>query len=162
MILLSDANILIDLGYVGGLSLLPALGPTEVLSTILLECEHQRQPNLVAEVLVAGIQVVEVEEPLARAAEAYWTTELSFRDRQALLYARDEGRVLLSGDAPLVSAARRERVEAHGSIWLIEQALQHDVFPAAELCRWLGRWPELRRRLPGTELRRLKALLDCS
>ena len=59
MILLSDANVLMDLGYVGGLSLLTQLGPTEVLSTVLLECEHATQPSLVQQIQAAGIVTVE-------------------------------------------------------------------------------------------------------
>lgn len=45
MILLSDANVLIDLGYVDGLDVLCHLGQVEVLDVVLLECEHHLLTN---------------------------------------------------------------------------------------------------------------------
>ena len=54
LILLSDANVLIDLGHVGGLALLPQLGRTEVLATVLLECDHTTQPDLVEQIKEQG------------------------------------------------------------------------------------------------------------
>jgi len=56
LILLSDANVLIDLGFVGGLPLLTQIAPTEVLDVVLLECEHERQPGLVQSILDCGIK----------------------------------------------------------------------------------------------------------
>lgn len=164
MILLSDANVLMDLGYVGGLQLLPRLGRTEVLSTVLLECQHAKQPDLVAQIAAAGILTVEVSRPLLEAADAYAEQDeaLSLQDRQCLLYARDQGRVLITGDMGLREAAGREKVEFHDSVWLVAEAHRQSLVEPAELCRWLTEWPLQSRRLPRAELRRLQELLGCS
>ena len=161
MMLLSDANVLIDLGYVQGLSLLPRLGTTRVLSTVYLECEHPRQPTLSAEIVRVGIEVVEVERALLDEAQAYPNEGLSLRDRQSLLYARDQGHMLLTGDAPLRSAADSEGVPCHGTVWLVEQAISGRFFSNDEICRWLSEWPMRSRRIPKAHLQRLRQQLGC-
>ncbi|MHA0036620.1 hypothetical protein [Deinococcus sp. PESE-13] len=163
MILLSDANVLMDLGYVGGLSLLPQLGRTEVLSTVLLECGHSNQPGLIEQIEAVGIVTVEATRPLVEAADLYGRVDevLSLQDRQCLIYARDEGRILLTGDRFLREAAQREQVAFHGSVWLVEEAHRLNLVPPFELCRWLSEWPLRSRRLPKAELERLRALLAC-
>lgn len=163
MILLSDANVLIDLGYVGGLQLLPMLGRTEVLSTVLLECHDARQPELMSQIADVGIVTVEATRALLEAADAYAAEddELSLQDRQCLLYARDQERVLITGDLMLRNAAQRERVTFHGTVWLVEEAYNRSLIGTADLCRWLTQWPLQRRRLPASELARLRALMGC-
>lgn len=162
MILLSDANVLIDLGYVGGLSLLIQLAPTEVLDVVLLECEHERQPELTQHIEEAGISVVTTQASWVRQAHSYKAVELSIQDRLNLLYAKTYGRVLLAGDKPLRERCETESVEVHGSLWLVEQAFTRSLVPAHDLCRWLEVWPSIGRRLPASEIRRLSKLLRCA
>ena len=161
MIVVSDANILMDLGVIGGLDLLTALGPTEVLSTILLECAHEKQPTLLDDVRRAGILTIDVEKPLLLAAAAYDNQILSLKDKQALLYARETARILLTGETSLRLAAEQEQVRAHDAAWLVEQAFHRQVVPAQDLCRWLNAWPLRQRRLPKKELNRLRLMLGC-
>ncbi len=162
MILLSDANVLIDLGYVDGLSLLVQLAPTEVLDVVLLECEHERQPELIRNIKEAGVSVVTTQTGWVRQAHAYRAVELSIQDRLNLLYAKTHGRVLLAGDKPLRERCVAESVEVHGSLWLVEQAFTRSLVPAPDLCRWLKVWPSIGRRLPASEIRRLSTLLGCA
>lgn len=58
MILLSDANVLIDLAYVSGIDVLPRIAATEVLDVVLDECVDDRQPDIAREIQLAGIKVV--------------------------------------------------------------------------------------------------------
>lgn len=161
MILLSDANVLIDLGYVGGVSILPRIAPSEVLDVVLQECEHESQPDLVAEVRNAGVVVVETDIEWLGPARAFRTPALSAEDTLNLYYAKTHGRVLLAGDRPLRESCQREGIEVRGSIWLVEEAFSRGLVPAEELCRWLREWPRLGRRLPKNELLRLAGLLGC-
>ena len=162
MILLSDANVVMDLGYVGGLRLLPLLGQCEVLSTVLLECEHEAQPGLVDQIIAAGIVSVEVGRPLIEAAMNHPNEIISLQDRQCLIYAQEQGRVLLTGDRFLRDAADAGGVEYHGSVWLVEQAMALGEFDSDELCGWLEMWPLRQRRLPKSELLRIRSLLNCT
>ena len=161
MILLSDANVLIDLGYVNGLSLLTQLSPTEVLDVVLLECEHDRQPALVSTIQEAGVTVIPTQASWVGAARTYRSMELSVQDRLNLHYAKTYGRVLLAGDKPLRERCGIEGVEVHGSLWLVEQAFRQSLVEANELCRWLEVWPTLGRRLPPSEIQQLTKLLGC-
>ena len=161
MILLSDANVLIDLGYVDGLELLVQLAPTEVLDLVLDECEHPSQPGLVRAVEEAGVTVVATQANWVTAATAYRVGELSLRDRLNLHYAKTYERILLAGDLPLRERCSKEGVEVHGSLWLVEQAFTLGLITAKELCRWLSVWPTIGRRLPAGELRRLARVLGC-
>lgn len=162
MILLSDANVLIDLGYVDGLRLLAQLAPTEVLDVVLLECEHEQQPDLVSAIQDSGVSVITTEASWVGAARAYKAAELSVQDRLNLFYAKTYGRILLAGDMPLRNRCAAEGVEVHGSLWLVEQAFVGSLVAPIELCRWLEVWPTLGRRLPEAELRQLAQRLGCT
>ncbi len=163
MILLSDANILIDLGYVNGLGVLTQIGPTEVLDTVLLECEYGNQPGLVDGVLHAGVTAVTTETVWLREARRLRSTtmNLSQQDRLNFYYAQRFARVLLTGDNPLRKHSQRYGVEVHGSLWIIEQAFGQGLVPKKELCRWMQAWPALGRRLPKEELQSLRAKMAC-
>lgn len=161
MILLSDANVLIDLGHVGGLGVLQRISETEVLDLVLLECEHESQPDLVKEVLASGVKVVTTERAWLTEAGIYHNGPLSIQDALCLYYAKKFGRALLAGDRPLRERCLQEGVEIRGTIWIVEEAFNQGLVPAVELCRWLKAWPWLNRRLPKGELRRLEKLMGC-
>lgn len=53
-------------------------------------------------------------------------TSLSVYDTFALAIAKLRGIILLSGDGPLRKAAKREKVEVHGTIWIIDRLLEEE------------------------------------
>ena len=161
MILLSDANVLIDLGYVGGLGILTQIAPTEVLDVVLLECEDERQPKLIEQISAVGVRVVTTEESWIHASGRYQSAALSEQDRLNLHYAKEFGRLLLATGAALRRRSEEFGVEVHGTLWLVEEALQRALVPPADLCSWLKVWPSLGSRLPAVETRRLVKLLGC-
>lgn len=161
MILLSDANVLIDLGYVGGIPVLPQIAPTEVLDVVLMECEDERQPVLLDAVRAAGIEVIDTERQWLEEARAFKSAELSVQDRLNLYYAKRFGRVLLATDRPLRERCQHEGVDVHGTLWLVREALGQSLVTSDELCRWLRVWPTVGSRLPPEEVRKLQGLLEC-
>lgn len=162
MILLSDASVLIDLGYVEGLELLVQIAPTEVLDVVLLECEDQRQPNLIRAIHEARITVVETQPDWVSAARTYRSADLSRQDTLNLHYAKTYDRVLLATDKPLRERCVREGVEVRGTLWLVAEALEKSLVAPEQLCRWLRLWPTLGSRLPKEEVKRLKNELECT
>lgn len=158
LILLSDANILIDLGYVDGLSLLPKIAPVEVLDVVLSECDHPSQPSLVEDIRACGIREVATE--VRWMSEAKRVKGLSSQDALNLYYAARYGRVLLTGDNRLRKQSDMSGVEVHGSIWLAEQAYRRELVATQRLCYWLHEWSK-RRRLPDEGLGRLREILGC-
>lgn len=164
MILLADANMLIDLGNVGGLKLLPQIEETEVLDLVLQECEDDRNPKLIQEIQECGISTVEAKTTWTQDIlniQAESNNSLSFPDSANIHYAQTNQRLLITGDKPLRNMCAKKQVNFHGSIWLVEQAFKNEYIAIEELCRWLDVWPRTGSRLPIKELTRLKAELNC-
>ena len=161
MILVTDANILITLFDVNGVSVLPMIAPTEVLDVVLDECEHESQPGLKEAIVVAGIGVVSTELAWAAPARLLMNGQLSFPDALSLYYAKRYGRVLLSGDRPLRNRCVAEGVDYRGAIWVVQEAYARELLPPHELCRWIKTWPLMDRRLPADELEKLRQILNC-
>lgn len=160
MILVSDANVLIDLGYVGGIHILPQLAEAEVLDLVLLECEHPSQPNLIEDVKAAGIKVITVEQDWIDGADEYsGEGVLSLEDRVNIFYARTFERTLLTGDMPIREVCTREGIDIRGSFWIVREAFERGVVPADELLRWLQVWPQKGRWLPKDELKKIEQLI---
>lgn len=161
MILISDASILIDLGFVDGIGVLPKLGECEVLDLVLMECEHISQPGLVQSIKESGISVVPVSHDLLKEASSLQAKLLSVQDKLTLCYATNMKRLVLAGDRPLRDKCQEAGLEYRGAIWIVEEAHRQGFVEPSELCRWLSVWPSVGRRLPLKELDRLKCLLKC-
>lgn len=162
MILLADANVLIDLGYVGGLGAFAALGAVEVLDVTLDECCHPRQPTLLEEIRAAGIQVVTVQADWLSAAQAYRQGPLSWPDALCYFYAQTYQRVLLTNEKPLRQLCQQEGIPVHGTLWLVHELDQHGRIARATLCQWLAVLQQCNRRLPVVELAELRSRLGCA
>jgi len=161
LILVTDANILITLFDVDGVAVLPQIAPTEVLDVVLAECEHESQPGLREAVIASEIEIVTTEIAWAAQANKMKGGKLSSVDALCLYYAKSQGRALLSGDKPLRNRCKEEGVEYHGVLWVVREAYDRNLIPPEELCRWVNVWPLMERRLPKTELKRLREHLDC-
>jgi predicted nucleic acid-binding protein len=159
--LLSDANVLIDLGYVNGLQILTQLGQVEVLDVVLEECKHPRQPTLVDDIYQAGIQVVTVQREWTALARPYQTRALSFQDGLCLYYAKTFQRSLLTNENPLRQCCQQQQVLVHGTLWIVRSAYNQGLSPSASLCEWLTILSERNRRLPKKEVAALRRLMGC-
>jgi len=161
LILLSDANVLIDLGYVDGLSVLTQLGTVEVLDVVFDECCHPRQPELPEAIAAAGIQTVTVTQEWAFLARSYQKGPLSFQDALCLYYAKTYQRLLLTNEKPLRNLCQEQRVSVHGTLWIIQSVYERQLLDAAILCEWLAILSRHNRRLPKAEVSVLKQRLGC-
>jgi hypothetical protein len=161
LILVTDANILITLFDVNGVSVLPGIAPTEVLDVVLGECEHDSQPGLRDAVAAAGIGIVPTDLSWAGPARLFMDGRLSFPDALCLHYAKQQGRALLSGDKPLRNRCDAEGGACRGAIWIVEEAHARGLMSPDELCRWIRTWTLMERRLPVAELERLRRDLGC-
>ena len=162
MILLSDANVLIDLGYVDGLPVLTQLGTVEVLDIVFDECCHPKQPELPRAIIAAGIQKVTVLQQWAQLARPYQTGPLSFQDALCLYYAKTYQRLLLTNEKPLRKFCQEQQVPVHGTLWIIQSVYERQLLSSATLCEWLSILNRHNRRLPKAEVNSLKQRLGCS
>jgi hypothetical protein len=92
LLLIADACVIMDHGYIGSLQWLSRLGTVEVLDVVLAECLHARQPGLVDDVRAAGIIEVEAPDKYTLAAGRSTYRDLSPVDALLLYYAQGEGR----------------------------------------------------------------------
>ena len=156
---LIDANVLIDLGIVQGLSILPKLDASEVLDIVLLECEEPE--GLANQVIAVGIQEIESQIKWRQKAQSFKTSRLSSQDVLNFYYAKTFQRILLTNEKPLRSLCEREGVAFHGLLWVIEQAHQSQLESSDCLCNWLLTLEQIGSRFPQRELANLRQVLQC-
>ncbi|MEO0397189.1 MAG: hypothetical protein AAF243_14565 [Cyanobacteria bacterium P01_A01_bin.137] len=161
MILLSDANVLIDLGHVQGLDILCQLETVEVLDVVLEECDHPSQPDLVTKILDAGVQLIETKVEWLQGAQVYRQGNLSNPDLLNFYYARAHSRLLLTNEKPLRTLCQQQNVTVYGTLWVIQEAYQRKLSTPATLCQWLETLSNLDRRLPKQVIKQLKTTLGC-
>ena len=93
MIVIADANVLIDLGLVNGLGVLTQLAQVEVLDVVFNECTAPSQ--LQDLIISAGIQKIEVTIDWLLSSQQYQKGPLSSQDALCLYHAKEFNRVLI-------------------------------------------------------------------
>jgi len=160
-LLISDANIIIDMNTGGLLRPMFRLDATFAVPDVLFEEElrtdHPELPRL-------GLKSLELrEETVAyadRLIEKYSRLGASITDLLALALAWQEKCPLLTGDLRLRTAGQTEGVEIHGTLWLIEQMLGARTMSVRQAETGYEKMRRAGRRLPWDEveqqLRRFK------
>src|SRR5262245_24667274 len=122
LLLISDANILIDI-EVGGLTArMFSLEDRFALPDVLFYQELEDQHGYLREM---GVEVLEVDELAVARFEvlAQRYQRPSRMDLFALALAMRERCALLTGDKCLRAAAEQEQIQVHGSLWLVAEML---------------------------------------
>ena len=160
-LLISDANIIIDMNTGGLLRPMFRFDATFAVPDVLFEEELRADhPELVR----LGLRVLELREETILHAngliEKYRGLGASTNDFLALALARQEKCALLTGDQRLRRAGRTEGVDVHGTLWLIEQMLQARTINYRQAEAGYGKMRAIGRRLPWEhveeQLRRFK------
>ncbi len=124
LLLISDANVLIDVEVGGLTSAMFSLPYQLAVPDILFEDELK---NYHGHLISFGL----VSKPMGSEliAEAYSLRQIysrpSMNDLLALTLAKYENCQLLTGDKALREIAAEHNLEVHGTIWLIEKMIQH-------------------------------------
>ncbi len=130
MLLISDANVIIDMQDGGLLEAMFQLDETFAVPDILYAEElEQQQPQLPR----LGLQIRSLSgESIARAMGLkQHNTGPSSNDLFALELARECQCPLLTGDMALRKAAESEGVELRGTLWLVEQLVLQRIITVA-------------------------------
>lgn len=156
MLCITDANIIIDLYEAGFLVQLFRLND-EWVSTdfILTEVQHP-QARVVTELglRVVGLSGEELAEVTMLAATY---PRPSPQDLSALVWAKKNNAIVVSGDAGLRAAAEAEALEVHGVLWILDRLFDEGLVSATEAARGLRLMLAADARLPKLEVeRRLK------
>jgi predicted nucleic acid-binding protein len=146
-LLISDANIIIDLSDGGILPLMFQLDHEFVTSDILFQEELEGFEH---DLLALGLRLVEVNSVYMSKAfelkERY--SGPSRNDCMLLSLAMQENCPLLTGDHALRKAAQAEDVDVMGTIWLVQQMILHGIISKADAQIAFERMRELGSRLP--------------
>lgn len=160
MIVIADANVLIDLGLVNGLEVLTQLAKkVEVLDVVFNECTAPSQ--LQDLIISAGIQKIEVTIDWLLASRQYQQGELSSPDALCLYYAKEFNRGLITNDKPLRNASQQQGIRINGTLWIIRQAYEQKILSSDELCEWICILVSNGSRMPTKEISKLRTLMGC-
>lgn len=126
LLLVSDANILIDIEE-GRLTPAVFRSPYEIaVPDVLFEYElRERHSHL----LELGLRVKSLTAESIKKIESLTAQypRPSRIDHSALALAIQEQCLLLTGDKDLRVAAQKEKVEVHGTLWIVEQLLNQKL-----------------------------------
>jgi len=130
-LLISDANILIDISAGGLLDELFRLdyeyGLPDVLFEEELRAQHPELPEMGLQVLTLAAEAI---NDMMALQSKHHKTGVSTNDCMALTLARQEHCPLLTGDGALRQIALAEGVDVKGTVWLVEQMLGSGVIDA--------------------------------
>lgn len=152
-LLISDANVIIDIEVGGFIKQMFKLDYEFVVPDVLYEVElrdnHSNLPKL-------GLKRRELQ-----AAAVEYTVALAARypkpgriDLMALALARQEQCRLLTGDQTLREASAAEGIEEVGTIWLVGEMLHAKVITKKDASAAYSKMKESGRRLPWAEVER--------
>ena len=162
-IIVSDASVLFDLAEADLLLRCFRLPYEFQIADVMFEEELlSLEPRTLDALVEAGLVVArfEGEEVLEAVRLRQRYRALSAPDAFALLLARRERAILLTGDRRLRNAATTEGLERHGHLWMIEQLSDQTIVADSVLVRVLQTWKkDPRVRLPGDEIDALRARL---
>ncbi len=160
MLLISDANILIDMEAGNLLEIFFRLPMQIGIPDILYREEIEPEtPELEA----LGLILLEIEGSYIDYAynlPLRYGTKPSHNDYLALALAKQEKCPLLTGDKELRAVAQAEEVETMGTIWVLENLVRNALIDAQATLDSLQKMMQSGRRLPWHEAERiLRALL---
>ena len=152
-LLISDANILIDMNAGGLLRPMFQLDATFAVPNFLFEEELRgHHPEL----LRLGLKSLELQEQAVKYADQLVRRHIalgaSINDLLALALAWQEKCPLLTGDARLRDVGKQESVEVHGTLWLVGQMVDARVIVARQTTAAYRKMQEAGRRLPWDEV----------
>jgi predicted nucleic acid-binding protein len=126
LLLISDANILIDVEKGNLTPVIFCLSYEIAVPDILFELELRERHSHLLEV---GLKVKSLTAESIKKTESLTQQypRPSMMDHSALALALQEQCPLLTGDKDLRVAAKKEGVEVHGTIWIIEELLNQKI-----------------------------------
>lgn len=154
-LLISDANIIIDMNTGGLLRLMFRFDATFAVPDVLYE-EELRTDH--PELLRLGLKLLELRGDTVayagRLVEKYRSLGASINDLVALALASQERCPLLTGDGRLRTAGQTEGIDVHGTLWLIEEMVKAGTITVKQAEAGYAKMREAARRLPWDEVDR--------
>lgn len=151
MLIISDSNIFIDMevsGLIRHMFRLPeTFGTPNILFDEELFKQHPELPTL-------GLQILDLK-PEYMALADQWRDNYkgpTMNDLFAMSLAIQEQCPLLTGDKGLRKAAEQEKIEVHGTLWLIERMFVEGIIKIKRVEQAYVSMEQVKRRLPWDEV----------
>ncbi len=130
----SDTNVWIDFSTINRIDLPFRLPYTYIMNEDAIAQELLDPPNLRQNLLNLGLKSVEIDDSEYMLADSYGSKykQLSVHDRIALAIAKNRKIILLSGDAHLRAAAKKECVTVIGTIGILDRLLAFNYIKEQE------------------------------
>ena len=154
----SDANVWIDFNSINRLELPFNLPYTYLMNVDAINEEILYPRNLKSRLLSLGLVPIEISIEEFTLAENYglYYPKLSKHDRIALAIAKNKNIKLFTGDKDLRNAAKNEKVEVIGTLWILDQLFEENYI---DLLKYKNCLKELKKhngklvRLPKHEIK---------
>ena len=150
-VLLSDANILIDLANAGALGLVRDVINHDIASVYLPRIVYDEISSVITENQIAdlGIIILPVEIELNFRVVQYPDRRLSAADKSLLLMAKDAGYTVWTNDGHLRKKCKDEGISAMWCFEVLRLLVDNDYLAAAELLAIAARVEETNPYLRG-------------
>lgn len=86
---------------------------------------------------------------------------VSLQDVSVIVVAQTLQACVLADDKPLRDLARQMGTQIHGSLWALEQLVQHGQIAQYQACEAILRMLQGSRRLPSVEIHRIRRKFNC-
>lgn len=160
MRLVVDSSSIISLHVGGVLDKLFVLS-SAVYTTDLIADELE-EPS--AEDLInRGLTILPLTDSELSKAEqiASQNPDVSLQDVSVIVLAQRLGATLLADDGPLRDLAKNKTLVVHGSLWVMEQFVAHQLITVSQLCRALQKMLQGGRRLPHSAVQQMRRQHGC-
>ena len=153
----SDANVWIDYKHLNKLELPFKLPYHNIMNHESLYSELSGIDKLAKRLKQLGLETTNISIEEFELASKYSISypKLSIQDRIALSISKNRNIILLTGDKNLRSAAEKEKIEVRGSLWILDQLVDHQYISSDEYIECIHSFIRLSnkgRRLPIKEL----------
>ncbi len=150
-IVVSDANIFIDLAEIGAFEYFTRL-PFDIRTTDLVinELKKPGQREKISQCSKITITTFDVRELLT--ISQIPDTGISLTDKSVLYLARKHKAILLTGDSRLRNVAENYKLEVHGSIFILDQLKKSGIISKTEYKALLRLLKKTNPRLPLNEI----------
>lgn len=156
LLVISDANILIDLAQIEMLAVFTKLNFKLFTTDFILEELNQTQGVLVDELVFSKELVVietnEIEDYYGITNLLNQTNGLSFEDCSVWYYSKKKNGTLLTGDAKLRREAEKDNVEVRGIIFVFDEIVKQNLLKPTEAALKISQLKQINPRLPINEL----------
>lgn len=155
-IVVSDTNIFIDLYSVGLLNEFFALNfdihTTDFVINELVVAEQRSAVLSFEKLRVKRFDSKEIAKLFSFYSERHSKTNVSLPDCSVLMYAEDNGYMLLTGDGKLRRVAIEEGTEVRGVLYIFDKLVEDGLLSPNGACEKLQMLRKLNGRLPSKEI----------